>query len=397
MMFNIYKCLRALITRKIKFEVDLIPFEFENLPLKKVINWILTEGSVFFKPTRPWGYPTILQVEPTSRCNLRCRVCPVTAGMNRPSGDMDGELFKKTVDELADYLLLILFWDWGEPFLNPNIYEMMRYARSRGIKVMSTTNGHVFASGNHAQDVVKSGLDVLVFSVDGITQETYQRYRAGGRLESVLEGIRKVVKEKRSLKSKTPLVNLRFIVMKHNEGETPHLEKLARSLEVNALTLRRFYAIPNRRGEGTEPKRELMPSQTKFQLPEHSQEDQRPIRVAKNPCKNLWNCPSVHWDGTVCSCFADFNEERPLGSLGQQSFKEIWYGQAYRNLRRNFRKAWKELPLCRECSSGFKRGDIGRESNAEVVLFSKWKGIEEATDSPDERSSSLRSIASRLF
>lgn len=371
MIFNISKCIRALLIQKINFEVDLIPFEFENLPMKKIINWIFTEGSVLFKPARPWGFPTILQMEPTSHCNLRCRVCPVTTGMDRPSGDMDEGLFKKTVDELVDYLLLILFWDWGEPFLNPNVYEMIRYARSRGIKVMSTTNGHLFASKDHAQNVVQSGLDVLVFSVDGITQETYQHYRSVGKLESVIEGIRRVVAEKKSLKSKTPLVNFRFIVMRHNEGEIPYLKEFARSLGVDALTLRKFYAIPNRREERIEAKQALMPSQAKFQLPEHSQEDQRPMRIAKNPCKTLWNCPTIHWDGTVCSCFADFNEERRLGFLGLQPFKEIWDGQVFRNLRRNFRKAWQELPLCRECSSGFKGGDIGREGNAEVVLFHK--------------------------
>jgi MoaA/NifB/PqqE/SkfB family radical SAM enzyme len=369
MIFNACKVLRALMTRKIKFEVDLIPFAFEGLPLKKIINWTLTEGSVFFKPAKPWGFPTILQIEATSHCNLRCRVCPVTTGMDRLSGDMDWGLFKKTIDELGDYLLLILFWDWGEPFLNPNAYEMIRYARSRGIKVMTTTNGHVFASGDHAQNVVKSGLDVLVFSVDGITQETYQRYRAAGRLETVLEGIKKVIAEKKSLKSKTPLVNFRFIVMKHGEQEIPHLRELARSLGVDALTLRKFYAIPNSRQDGAGQKGELMPSQPKYQLPEYSQEDQRPIRITKNPCKNLWNCPTIHWEGTVCSCFMDFNEERPLGVLKNQSFKEIWYGQAFRDLRRNFRKCWQELPLCGECSCGFKGGDVGRESNAEVVLL----------------------------
>jgi MoaA/NifB/PqqE/SkfB family radical SAM enzyme len=373
MIFNICKILRALITRKIKFEIDLIPFEFEGLPLKKIINWILTEGSVFFKPTRPWGFPTILQVEVTSHCNLRCRVCPVTTGMDRLSGDMDWGLFKKTIDELKDYLLLILFWDWGEPFLNPNAYEMIRYARSRGIKVMSTTNGHVFASGDHAQNVVKSGLDVLVFSVDGVTQETYQRYRAAGRLETVFEGIRKVMAAKKFLESKTPLVNFRFIVMKHNEEEIPQLMDLGRSLGVDALTLRKFYAIPNRQQGRVEQKSEFIPSQARYQLPEYSPEDLRPMRITKNPCKNLWNCPTIHWDGTVCSCFMDFNEERPLGVLRRQSFKEIWYGQTFRDLRRNFRECWQELPLCEECSSGFKGGDVGRESNADIELFFQAK------------------------
>lgn len=371
MISNMVKAIRALLTQNIHCEIDLIPFQFEKVPARKIINWILTEGSVLLKPARPWGFPTLLQMESTSRCNLRCRVCPVSAGMDRPTGDMDERLFKKVIDELAEYLLLILFWDWGEPFLNPNAYDMIRYARHRGIKVMSATNGHIFASKDHARNVVESGLDVLIFSVDGITQETYQHYRHVGRLETVIEGIRNVVAEKNSLKSKTPLVNFRFIVMRHNEEEIPYLKDLARALEVDALTLRKFYAIPNRRKERGEPQQDLIPSQPRFQLPEHSPEDHQPIRIERNPCKTLWNCPTIHWDGTVCSCFADFNEERPLGRMGQQTFTEIWNGEGFKNLRRNFRKAWQELPICQDCPSGFKGGDVGRESNAEIVLFSE--------------------------
>jgi MoaA/NifB/PqqE/SkfB family radical SAM enzyme len=370
MILDVYKVLRALLTRRIGFDVDLIPFEFEGLSLKKIINWALTEGSVRFKPARPWGFPTISQIEPTSHCNLRCRVCPVTTGSGRPSGDMDWGLFKRTIDELGEYLLLILFWDWGEPFLNPHAYEMIRYARRWGIKVMASTNGHIFVSRKHAQEVVESGLDVLVFSVDGITQETYQRYRATGNLESVFEGIRRVIDARKVLKSKTPIVNFRFIVMRHNEQEIPQLEAIGRSLGVDALTLRKFYPIPNFREGGMGEKSEFLPSDARYQLPEYSQEDLRPTRIAKNPCRNLWNCPTIHWDGTVCSCFMDFNEERPLGTLKRQSFREIWHGLAFRELRKDFRKRWEELALCRECSCGFKGGDVGRQSNAEIVLFS---------------------------
>ncbi len=111
--------------------------------MKKVANGILTEGSVSFKPTMPWGMPTVLQLRPTSRCNLHCRVCPVGMGLDRPTGDMDLPLFQRIIDELGEYLLLIMFWDWGEPFLNPHAYEMIRYARCAGIKVVCSTNGHV--------------------------------------------------------------------------------------------------------------------------------------------------------------------------------------------------------------------------------------------------------------
>ena len=243
MISNIRKVLDAFIKRRIRTRIDLIPFEFRKLPLKKAANWFLTESSLLIKPSRPFGYPTILQIEPSSHCNLHCYACPVSTGLGRLQGHMDLSLFKKLIDQLGDYLLLILFWDWGEPFLNPHAYEMIRYARKSGIKVMSSTNGHVFATGDHAKKVVDSGLDVLVFSVDGITQKTYEKYRASGDLDSVLQGIKNVVAQKKQKNADTPIVNLRYIVMKHGEKEFPHLKAFARSLGVDVLTFRKFFAV----------------------------------------------------------------------------------------------------------------------------------------------------------
>lgn len=377
MIRKISQAITALVTRKLAFEIDLVPLRFEGLPRKKIINWLLTESSVSFKPARPWGLPTILQVEPTTRCNLRCRICPVATGLGRSVGDMDLPRFRQLIDELAEHLLLIMFWDWGEPFLNPDAYDMIRYARGAGIKVVCSTNGHVFADRDHARQVVDSGLDVLVFSVDGITQETYQRFRRQGNLETVLQGIRNVAEEKRRARSDTPLVNFRFIVMEHGEREVPQVRAFASSLGVDVLTLRKFHFVPGTgedHGEGPDPGNieeleGLVPRQVEYQFPALPTEAGQPVRVERNPCKNLWNCPTVHWDGTVCSCFMDYKEQRPMGSLEDQSFREIWYGEAYRRLRRGFRREWKEVELCKECASGFQGGDLGREANAEAFFF----------------------------
>jgi len=365
------QALTALLTRKIAFEVDLIPLEFRDLPLKKVLNWLLTETSVYLKPARPWGRPTLIQVEPTNRCNLLCQVCPVRTGMNRARGNMDLEMFRRLMDEVGDHLLVIMFWDWGEPFLHPQACEMIRCAHDRGIQAVASTNGHVLAQPEQARQVVESGLDVLIFSVDGITPETYQHYRDAGRLDQVTAGVRRVVEERRRLNFKTPLVNFRFIVMGHNEHEVPQVPGFARDLGADVLTLRKFHAVPHFRWDPEAEHHGLLPSQARYQLPVISPQDYRPVRAPQNPCKNLWNCPTIHWDGAVCSCFMDFDERRPLGRLGERSFMEIWAGEAYRNLRRAFRRRWRQLPLCGECAFGFEGGDVGRAANAEVVFFSE--------------------------
>ena len=177
-----WQAVKALMTRQVRIECDRIPHVFHRVPLKKILNWILVETAAMARPERPFGWPTHLQIEPTTYCNLRCLLCPVNTGLNRPRGHMDFKVFQKVVDEVGEYLFFILLWDWGEPFLNPEIYAMIRYAVERGIKVVSSTNGHLFAQYDHADRVVRSGLDTLIVALDGITQETYEGYRQGGEL-----------------------------------------------------------------------------------------------------------------------------------------------------------------------------------------------------------------------
>ncbi len=99
--------------------------------MRKVLNWLLVETSLSFKPSRPWGLPTHLLIEPTNYCNIRCTLCPVTEGLNRPRGHMNLNIFKKLIDDVGEYVFLILLWDWGEPFLNHQVYEMIHYAKQK--------------------------------------------------------------------------------------------------------------------------------------------------------------------------------------------------------------------------------------------------------------------------
>lgn len=366
--FPLLQIFKAFFFRRLDFKIDLIPFEFRGLPYKKIFNWLKTESSVLFKPSRPWGFPTVIQIEPTTQCNLACSSCPVARDLSRPRGSMGLAEFKSLIDQLKDYLLVILFWDWGEPFLNPDAYKMISYAREAGIKVMASTNGHGFAENNHARQVVAAGLDVLTFSVDGINQDSYQQFRRKGSLAQVQEGIRNVAAAKKNKKSPLPLINLRYIVMKHNEAELSRLPEFSRSLPIDILTVRKFHAVPYDK-EGWQAAKSMVPEQGKYQLPRLSRSSGEPERVAKNPCKNLWNCPTVHWDGKICRCFMDYSEKFVLGDLKKQSFKAIWYGPEYHRVRRRFRNKWQDLELCNVCSSGFAGGDVGREANVEKLEF----------------------------
>ena len=356
-----YRAMRALITRSVVMECDRIPFRFQNVPLKKILNGILVEASIYTKPERPWGLPTHLQIEPDARCNLRCVICPVTTGMDRPTGSMDLSIFKKLIDEVGDYVFIILLWDWGEPFLNPSIYDMISYARRRDIKVMCSTNGHLLTENKNAEDVIRSGLDTLIVAMDGISQETYELYRQGGDLESVFEGIRTLVARKRELNSARPLINLRFLLMKHNEHEVPQLKDFARSLGVDVLSLKTL----NPYDDDTK----LLPERDGYRRFTYTRDGQRPVRRQHNPCKNLWNTPAVHWNGTVALCTYDYDEAYVLGDLKSDSFRDIWFGIPYRRIRRQFRSDWERIHLCNECSYAYEGGSCIDEIIADAFFF----------------------------
>ena len=357
--------LKALLSGNIQVECDGIPFFFRNVPLKKLKNWLLVESSLLFKPERPWGWPTHLQVEPTNLCNLKCPLCPVTEGLRRPKGHMDLDLFKKFIDEVGDYAFLIILWDWGEPFLNPAVYEMISYAKEKGIKLVSSTNGHVFAKAENARKVVSSGLDSLIFAVDGITQETYESYRQRGDLDTLIHGIRNVVNAKRSLEQETPLINFRFIPMKHNEHELPMLKDFAKSLGVDVLTIKTL----NPHCEFVrEEDKAFLPQKALYQRFRYDQDGQR-YRRRRNPCKALWNNPIIHWDGKISPCTYDPHDDYTVGDFASSKFKDIWWGSALRELRRLFRKNYQQIKQCAWCSYAFEGGTLSTETVVESHYF----------------------------
>lgn len=369
MILKSYEAIKALATRRILIECDSIPYEFQDVPLKKILNWIFVETSIFLKATKPWGWPTHLQIEPTNLCNLKCVLCPVTEGMDRPSGYLSFDIFKKFIDEGGSYIFIILLWDWGEPFLNPDVYDMITYAKKMDIKIVSSTNGHIFSAGDHAEKVVRSGLDTLIFALDGISQCTYERYRKGGNISKILSGIKRVVAAKRKLNSKKPFINLRFIVMKHNEHEVPKLKDFAKSLGVDALTLKTLN--PHDEFITEEEARRFTPESPSFQRFKYDPISHSRIRRKQNPCKALWNNPTIHWDGKISPCTFDPNGDYTMGDFTKDNFYTIWRGAPYLQRRRQFREDYKKIKHCSECTYAFEGGTLSEETVLPAHFFSK--------------------------
>jgi MoaA/NifB/PqqE/SkfB family radical SAM enzyme len=332
------KALRALAMRKISLTFDSIPHEMENVPLRKIINWILVEASVYVKPARPWGRPTHIVIEPSSLCDLKCPHCPTSLGMDRPRGNMSFELYKKVLDEAGDHLLQVILWNWGEPFMNPALFDMITYARKKGIWVVTSTNGQTLSKRGVADRIISSGLETLIVAVDGATQEAYSRFRRGGALDAVLDGVRILAERKRAVGSLTPLINLRYVVTRNNESEVGMIKELAPSLGADLLTVRSSLNVYD---EGVLDDG-LSPANARLRRFERDKDGRR-IRLKKNPCKRLWNNPAVHSNGNVCVCFMDWDEKSVLGDVNRDTILDVWRGEKYRALRRTFRRNYEEI------------------------------------------------------
>lgn len=371
---NISKAFSALVTRRLIIKADGIPYIFEDLSYKKIFNACLIEASTYFKPLKAWGMPVHAMIEPSTFCNLKCALCPVTIGLKRPTGNLDMAIFKKVIEEIGDYIFTLLLWDWGEPFMNLRIYDMISLAKEYHIKTISSTNGHLFEDIDKADRLIRSGLDTIIFAIDGIHQDTYELYRQGGSLRSVLNAVKTVVERKYELKSQTPLVVFRFIVMEQNEHEISDLKKLAGSLGVDVLVLKTLNAAAqDPYFETQSPNREdynlFLPKNVKYRRFKFGSEGLKHLRLKKNPCRHLWNHPCIHWNGTVVPCTYDPMDKYVFGDLRKSSFKEIWQGDRYRQMRKQFRQEWSKIGLCTECSYAYKGGDCSRETMSEAIFY----------------------------
>jgi len=382
------KAIKALTTRSMILENDCIPFRLQNLSLKKIINAIRVGMSFCVKSTKTWGWPITLQVEPASICNLRCALCPVTEGMDRPTGLMDFELFKKSIDEMGDYVLLIILWDWGEPFVNPAIYDMIAYAKKRNISIISSTNAHVFAKEENAKKLIKSGIDSIIVAIDGINQDTYERFRQSGKLESALKGTRNLVAAKRAMNSQTPLINFRFLATKHNEHEIPDLKKLVISLGVDVLTIKTlnpYESYAENRFERQANFDEILPVGERYQRFRYEEAAGDRHRIRRNPpCTRLWDCMTIRWNGVVPVCTYDYREKHVLGNIMTNPAKNVWSGTPIRSFRRQFKNDPELIELCKNCSYSFEGGSSDGETIAEVFYHPTVANLFSRPENPEK-------------
>lgn len=287
--------------------------------VRKFANFLLNETERLLRRERLRSLPYVLYLEATNRCNFACPYCPTGKRFGRPQGFKSPELFRRIADQLADRLYMVTFHGWGEPLLSPHLYDAIRLFHDRRVLTLVSTNASLLDE-ERSRRLIESGLDYLVVAIDGASAQTYERYRINGRFDQVIENVRRFIRLRDRMGSRTPYVEWQFVVFRYNEHEIPEARRLARDLGVDFIEFIQGYT--------DHP--EALTNSTRYKP--------RVSPIAKrSECRSLWSTPAILWNGDIAPCCWDYYGDSGFGNILRQDFRDIWNSPKYLLSRRLIR------------------------------------------------------------
>lgn len=256
-------------------------------------------------------FPLHLDIEVTGRCNLMCTHC-VRHSRRTDIGDMEFDLFRRIIDEGAQYGLPAVIPHWlGESFMHPQIIDMIRYAKAKGIMDVRINTNCTLLDEKTIEEIFAAGLDTIVCSIDAVEAETYNRIKVGSEFDLIHDNVSHLINLRNRMGLTKPKVIVQMIDMKRNHEE---LMAFIDYWRVRADIVR----------------------VAMYQSPDGRPKDRNRVRNAPEsifPCTQLWQRLTIAWDGTVYSCIGDNACRDPLGNVKETSLYDIWHGDKMQRLR----------------------------------------------------------------
>jgi len=327
------------------FVFDQMRIGMRGMSPRKRLNLAMAGLNLGLRRLRPWSMPLHLQLELTNYCNLRCAVCPTgTRELTRRPQSMSSALAVQVLDEVGPYLLTLTLWGWGESLLHPDLEPLLEAASRHPIATLVSTHG-----GDLGEDRVRNALarfppTFLIVAIDGLTDDTNARLRVGARLAPAMHAVRALADQKARTGQRLPILQMRFIVMKHNQHEVPRVKDFAAAHGFDQVALRRLSIV--RTPGARVAHQNLSLDEVDANSPALDVKRARTAFVCQQP---FW-FPSVYADGTVVACEQDCNAEAPLGVIGKSVlFSDVWYDRGASEVRRRVRDAPETLIFCANC------------------------------------------------
>lgn len=284
-------------------------------------------------------------IEATTYCNLECPECPSgQKQFTRPTGNISLYDFRNYVDQLHKNLVYLMIYFQGEPYMNRELFDMIKYAKSKKIYTCTSTNGH-FLDEENARLTVLSGLDRIIISFDGHDQRSYEAYRIGGDLEKVKKGIHNLVEWKNKLNVTHPFIIIQSLVLQTNEDKLDKLKRIAKSLDVNELVFKTAQFNDLTKGNP------LMPVSDKYSRYIKKPDGEYMIKKKLvNRCLRMWQSLVITWDGKVIPCCFDKDAHHIMGDLKKDKLKAILKSTEYNLFRKKILSNRNGIQICRNCT-----------------------------------------------
>lgn len=302
---------------------------YKTFSLRYLKNRLAIMSSYHKKNPFIKGYAPMVHIEPTNVCNLRCEICPRDQ-QDRPQGYMDFKIYTRLVDELSllhtELIYLHLF---GEPTLHPRIFDMIKYAKNKGINVAMSTNATTL-NEETTSHLLGSGLDIFIISFDAADNpEYYEKIRKNANYHEVFSNINNFINIK---KGRKPFTIIQTIRIKDSENADKFLKKILP--KYNNLT------ISNKPFDEWGGKVERINRLSTVD-----------IRYEQCPrlCEKIWRTAMIHYDGTVVPCSRCYDKEFALGKFPNQNLQQIWNGEKMMALRRIHIKDRMLHSYCKSC------------------------------------------------
>jgi len=304
-------------------------------------------------------HPSFIEVEVTTRCNLKCIMCEHTY-WSEPNREMTFEQFKNIIDQFPR-LKWIGLTGIGESFLNKDFMKMLRYVKSKGV-IVELYDTFFFIDKKFAQELINLKVDRIFGSIDAATKETYERIRVGSDFERVIKNVSDLFQLKKKNGAHFPEISFHYIINKHNVHElfqyVDLIGSIAKGEEVTiqfTRMLHEFKEVKDLFMEIPEDTRKAAEDKARsFGIKLIWNADVPQTKPLMSRCIE-WTMPFIFVTGHVIPCCAgneagnrNFQKENAMGNILDQSFREIWQGAKYKNLRRTIREGRAPLP-CKNC------------------------------------------------
>ncbi len=322
------------------------------LTMKRVWNAvkIFTSFSISRVTGKPviYGMPFSYSIEPTNHCNFQCPECPSGLGaLTRPLGLLSISDFQRIVNEIAPTGIYVQLYFQGEPYINKQLPEMIAYAQSKKLYVSISTNGSLVNEKN-VDKILDYAPDKLIFSIDGLDEESYKNYRVGGTFAQADKGLRLLAARKKERGLKKPYLELQFIVMKQNENQIETVFDYGKDAGIDKVTLKTMQV------SSLENANHFLPANEKYRRYIVTDTDLKMKGGVKNFCFAIWRTAVITWDGKVVPCCFDKDADHLMGELHQQNIKEVWQGEGYQSFRAKILENRKGVPMCTNCTEGLR-------------------------------------------